>query len=80
VSTAVYEWSYTRQMLHIRLMEAGDTNRQEELKEIFGPHFLSLSLWCRARISVYQLPLPQNDLLVLDAQRTMVIPVPLHAP
>src|SRR5947207_14680061 len=40
VNTAVYEWSYTRQMLHIRLMEAGGINRQEELKEIFGPDFL----------------------------------------
>jgi MoxR-like ATPase len=40
VSTAVYEWNYTRQMLHIRLMEAGEANRQEELKEIFGPDFL----------------------------------------
>jgi MoxR-like ATPase len=40
VSTAVYEWNYTRQMLHIRLMEAGGMNRQEELKEIFGPDFL----------------------------------------
>src|SRR5260370_5939847 len=40
VSTAVYEWNYTRQMLHIRLMEAGAINRQEELKEIFGPDFL----------------------------------------
>lgn len=40
VSTAVYEWNYTRQMLHIRLMEAGGVNRQEELKEIFGPEFL----------------------------------------
>src|SRR5437868_4437426 len=40
VSTAVYEWNYTRQMLHIRLMEAGGVNRQEELKEIFGPDFL----------------------------------------
>ena len=40
VSTAVYEWNYTRQMLHIRLMEAGETNRKEELKEIFGPDFL----------------------------------------
>src|SRR5205085_11416527 len=40
VSTAVYEWNYTRQMLHIRLMEAGGINRQEELKEIFGPDFL----------------------------------------
>jgi len=40
VNTAVYEWNYTRQMLHIRLMEAGGTNRQEELKEIFGLDFL----------------------------------------
>lgn len=40
VSTAVYEWNYTRQMLHIRLMEVGGVNRQEELKEIFGPEFL----------------------------------------
>ncbi|TMF50694.1 MAG: MoxR family ATPase [Chloroflexi bacterium] len=40
VSTAVYEWNYTRQMLHIRLMEAGGASRNEELKEIFGPDFL----------------------------------------
>jgi len=40
VNTAVYEWNYTRQMLHIRLMEAGGNNRTEELKEIFGPDFL----------------------------------------
>ena len=40
VNTAVYEWNYTRQMLHIRLMEVGGTDRQEELKAIFGPDFL----------------------------------------
>jgi len=40
VNTAVYEWNYTRQMLHIRLMEAGGGSRQEELQEIFGPDFL----------------------------------------
>ena len=40
VNTAVYEWNYTRQMLHIRLMEAGGAGQQEELKEIFGPDFL----------------------------------------
>jgi MoxR-like ATPase len=40
VSTAVYEWNYTRQMLHIRLMEAAGITRQEELKELFGPDFL----------------------------------------
>jgi MoxR-like ATPase len=40
INTAVYEWNYTRQMLHIRLMEAGSVNRTDELKEIFGPDFL----------------------------------------
>ena len=40
VSTAVYEWNYTRQMLHIRLMEASGTEHEEEIKEIFGPDFL----------------------------------------
>ncbi len=40
VSTAVYEWNYTRQMLYIRLMEAAGINRHEELKEIFGPDFM----------------------------------------
>jgi MoxR-like ATPase len=40
VSTAVYEWNYTRQMLHIRMTEAGNSQQQQELKEIFGPDFL----------------------------------------
>jgi MoxR-like ATPase len=40
ISTAVYEWNYTRQMLHIRLAEASKAGGQEELKEIFGPEFL----------------------------------------
>jgi MoxR-like ATPase len=40
VSTAVYEWNYTRQMLYIRMSEAGNISHQEELKEIFGPEFL----------------------------------------
>jgi MoxR-like ATPase len=40
ISTAVYEWNYTRQMLYIRLVEASSVNRQEELKEIFSSDFL----------------------------------------
>ena len=40
ISTAVYEWNYTRQMLHIRLMEAQQGANESELKEIFGPDFL----------------------------------------
>src|SRR5579871_5923474 len=39
VNTAVYEWNYARQMLHIRLMEA--TGHAEQAgRDIFGPEFL----------------------------------------
>jgi MoxR-like ATPase len=37
-SQAVYEWSYTRQMMHIRLAESRKEKIQE--KELFGPEFL----------------------------------------
>lgn len=41
VSTAVYEWNYTQQMLQIRLMEAsGDVNIQSARGELFGPEFM----------------------------------------
>src|SRR3954468_14830774 len=41
VNTTIYEWNYTRQMLHIRLLEArGAGNTQTTLDEIFGPEFL----------------------------------------
>jgi MoxR-like ATPase len=40
VNHAVYEWNYARQMLEIRLLEAGHTSRDRALKEIFGPDFL----------------------------------------
>ncbi len=38
VSQAVYEWNYTRQMLHIRLMEIQGEKASEA--ELFGPQFL----------------------------------------
>jgi MoxR-like ATPase len=37
-SQAVYEWSYTRQMMHIRLSESREEKLEE--KELFGPEFL----------------------------------------
>ena len=40
ISTAVYEWNYTRQMLYIRLSENNETSRQQEMQDIFGPEFL----------------------------------------
>ncbi|HEY7349645.1 MAG TPA: MoxR family ATPase [Ktedonobacterales bacterium] len=40
VNTAVYEWNYTRQMLHIRLLEASGANNDAAMQDIFGPEFL----------------------------------------
>src|SRR5512145_1448442 len=38
VHHAVYEWNYTRQMLHIRLAEARGEHPSEQ--DLFGPEFL----------------------------------------
>jgi MoxR-like ATPase len=38
VNHAVYEWNYTRQLLHIRLMEAQGEKATES--ELFGPDYL----------------------------------------
>ncbi len=41
VSGAVYEWNYPRQMIAIRLAEAGGEEAREQLAAgIFGPEFL----------------------------------------
>ncbi|RME83585.1 MAG: MoxR family ATPase [Caldilineae bacterium] len=41
VNTAVYEWNYARQMLHIRLLEAaGEVHPETSIKDIFAPEFL----------------------------------------
>lgn len=41
VNTALYEWNYSRQMLEIRLMEAGGTvQREQAMDKIFGTEFL----------------------------------------
>ncbi|MCO6451589.1 MAG: MoxR family ATPase [Caldilineales bacterium] len=41
ISTAVYEWNYARQMLHIRWLEASGRAREADaLHDIFSPEFL----------------------------------------
>ena len=41
VSQAVYEWNYSRQLLHIRLLEAsGGVDRQDAERELFSDEFL----------------------------------------
>jgi len=40
VSHAVYEWDYSRQMLHIRLMEARGAAQEAAPADLFGPQFM----------------------------------------
>ncbi len=41
VSQAVYEWNYSRQLLHIRLLEAsGGVDKEEAERELFSEEFL----------------------------------------
>ena len=41
VNTALYEWNFPRQMLHIKIAEATEETRREELeREIFSPDYL----------------------------------------
>ena len=40
VSHAVYEWNYARQLLEIRLMEAGGEDRQDAAQSLFTERFL----------------------------------------
>ena len=40
VSTAVYEWNYAGQILHLRLMEAEGLARRDMEKELFSERFL----------------------------------------
>ena len=40
INTAVYEWAYARQMLHIRLLETQAADRGAMEREIFSPAFL----------------------------------------
>lgn len=40
VSTALYEWNYPKQLLHIRIEELGKKGKEEIEKAIYGPEFL----------------------------------------
>ncbi len=40
INTAVYEWNYAGQILHLRLMENEDLSREAMESELFSPRFL----------------------------------------
>jgi MoxR-like ATPase len=40
VHNAVYEWAYSRQLLHLRLLEASGADRTEMERDLYGPDFL----------------------------------------
>jgi len=39
-STALYEWNYPKQLLHIRLQEQGKSGKEDIERAIYGPEFL----------------------------------------
>jgi MoxR-like ATPase len=62
VSTAVYEWSYARQMMRIRLMEAQGHTAEFEEAELFGPEFLVK----RPLLQAVTYPGPGRPVLLID--------------
>ena len=40
VHTAVYEWAYSRQLLHLKLLEASGASREEMESDLYGENFL----------------------------------------
>src|SRR4030095_2126795 len=67
-STALYEWNYQKQLLHIKLEEAGHNNREmvEKEHEIFSEPFLLRRPMLQALTHEYQSPV----LLVDDVDRS----------
>src|SRR2546428_12796590 len=61
VSTALYEWNYQKQLLHIKLEEAGHTNRAmaDKEHEIFSELFLLRRALPQAVTQQSHAPLPQ---------------------
>jgi MoxR-like ATPase len=62
ISTAVYEWSYARQMMHIRLMEARGHSSDFDEAELFGPQFLVK----RPLLQAVTYPGPGRPVLLID--------------
>jgi MoxR-like ATPase len=40
IHNAVYEWAYSRQLLHLKLLEASGASRVEMERDLYGPDFL----------------------------------------
>jgi MoxR-like ATPase len=40
VHNAVYEWAYSRQLLHLKLLETSGATREEMERDLYGPDFL----------------------------------------
>ncbi|MDQ2807514.1 MAG: MoxR family ATPase [Chloroflexota bacterium] len=62
ISTAVYEWNYARQMMQIRLLEAGGQNATLDTAHLFGPEFLIQ----RPLLAAVTYPGPGRPVLLID--------------
>lgn len=55
-STALYEWNYPKQLLHIRLEEQGEKGKEEIERLIYGPEFLIKRPLLEAILSSNEMP------------------------
>ena len=62
ISTAVYEWNYARQMMQIRLLEAGGQTATLDTAHLFGPEFLIQ----RPLLAAVTYPGPGRPVLLID--------------
>jgi MoxR-like ATPase len=62
LATAVYEWNYARQMMQIRLLEAGGQPVSLESAHLFGPEFLIQ----RPILAAVTYPGPGRPVLLID--------------
>ncbi len=62
ISTAVYEWNYARQMMQIRLLEAGGQAATLDTAHLFGPEFLIQ----RPLLAAVTYPGPGRPVLLID--------------
>ena len=62
ITTAVYEWNYARQMMQIRLLEAGHKDATLDTAHLFGPDFLIQ----RPILSAVTYPGPGRPVLLID--------------
>ena len=65
VHNAVYEWAYSRQILHLRILESGGASRQEMERDLYSREFLV----ARPLLQAIEAPIEPPVLLIDEIDR-----------